>query len=123
MAYRYPTLDELAASDAEREAAKTSAGAQQQGTAWGSGIGSVLGGAAGLLPLLAGPAGAALLPMTVPLGATLGGGLGGAIGGSVGEAQANAADEALSGPELERAKKLQAIKDREEALAALEAVR
>lgn len=116
--YRYPTADELAPTEKERQAARTAAGAQQTGAAWGSGIGGVAGGALGALGLLV----PGLGEVTIPAGIAAGAGLGGAIGGSIGSGAAENADAVLSAGELARQKKVTALQLRQQALDRLEGV-
>lgn len=114
--YRYPTADELAPTEDELKAARDAAGAQQTDSAWGSGIGTVLGGLAGLAPLLAGPAGVPLLAVTEPAGLTMGGAVGSTIGGMIGSDTANKAENELQKGEIERQKKVTALQLRNQAL-------
>jgi len=87
-------------SPQELAAAKTSAGAQGQGSAWGTGIGTAIG--AGLGALGSAASFGTLAPVLIPAGAGIGGALGGAIGGSVGGAQADEADKTLMAADLKR---------------------
>ena len=91
-------MRDMAPSPEEIEAAKVAESAGPTGTAWGSGIGSVLGGAAGLgvsALLGAGTAGAGLVsaPELIAAGAGVGGGLGGAAGGAIGGYFADEAED------------------------------
>lgn len=112
--FRYPTADELEPTEEERAAARKSAGAQQTASAWGSGIGTVLGGLAGLTPLLAGQP--ELLAATLPAGLSAGASIGNTVGGLVGGAEADKADKQLSEAELQRQKRLAELQLHDEAL-------
>lgn len=81
---------ELLPTDDELSYAQTAAQAQPEGDAIGSTIGSVAGGAIGLLGLLGGPAVAGI---TVPLGMAAGGAVGHAWGSGIG---GSIADDAAS---------------------------
>jgi hypothetical protein len=87
-------LRDLAPTDEELEAAKRAESAAQDGSTWGSAIGTGLGAVGGGLlgtfvaPGLGTAAGAGL-------GASIGGGLGSAIGGGIGGMQADEAEETL----------------------------
>lgn len=117
---RYPKASEFEPSAKERAAARTSAAAQQQGSAWGTGIGGALGAGLGALGFFGGPGVGAI---TLPAGAAAGGALGNAVGGWIGGMQADEADEELRAAEMERQRKLAEMQMRQEALAQLKAVR
>jgi hypothetical protein len=117
MSYRYPDPTEFAPTREELDATRTAAGAPQTGTSWGAGVGTVLGGLAGLLPLLA--AQPELLPLTIPAGAAAGGALGSAVGGSVGGAVASGANEIVDAATQERNRKLAQLQMHQQALDAL----
>lgn len=113
--YREPDPDDFEVTDEERRAARTSAGAQAEKGAYGSGIGGVLGALAGgvlgtaVVPGLGTAAGAGL-------GASAGSAIGGAIGGQMGSDEASRADEVLSEAEEKRRRKLAEMEQRERAL-------
>lgn len=113
MSSRFPTADELEPSEEEKQAARTAASAQGTDAAWGSGIGTVAGGALGALGILGGPELAAL---TIPAGMTLGGTVGNALGGQIGGDAAHNASDTLSADEAERQKKVTEVQLREDAL-------
>lgn len=116
--YRFPTDEELMPSEAELEAQRKAASAPGQDQAWGSGIGSILGG--GLGALLSIPTGGSLAPVLIPAGLGVGAAIGGAAGGAIGNSEASAATDELNAAELERQKKIAALKMRQDALDALE---
>ncbi len=91
---------DMGPSPQELAAAKTSARAPGEASAWGAGIGTALGAAGGALASI--PSFGTLAPVLIPAGAGLGGALGGAIGGSVGSAQADQADKTVQAGELAR---------------------
>lgn len=113
---RYPTLDELAATEEEKAAARKVATAPGESQAVGGGIGTILGGALGALGIPLG-----LGEVTIPLGASLGGAAGGAIGGSIGAGDADKAQAVLDEAEQARQRKLTEMQLRQQALDALKA--
>lgn len=114
MARRRSRLRDLAPTDEEIRASRTAGSAAQDGSTWGSAIGTGLGAVGGgLLGTLAGPglgtaAGAGL-------GASVGGGLGSAIGGALGGAQADEAQDTLDEAALKRQEELEEAQLLEEA--------
>lgn len=119
MSYRYPTDEELLPTAAELEKQRKAAAAPGEKGAWGGALGTIAGGALGAL--LSVPSFGSLAPVLIPAGAGAGGAIGGAIGGSVGGAEADAAEQDLETADLERQKKLAALKLRQAALDHLEA--
>lgn len=110
------TPKDFEVSDAERQAARTSAEGGAGARTAGSTIGSLAGGALGALGFLGGPAvGAA----TLGLGSSIGGALGGEIGGATAQGDIDEANEALSEFERKRQEKLAQYQLRQEALDAL----
>lgn len=100
---RRSRLRDLAPTDEEMRAARTAGSAAQDGSTWGSAIGTGLGAVAG------GLLGTAVAPGLgtaggAGLGASIGGGLGSAIGGHVGAQQADDAEDTLRDAEMEREK-------------------
>jgi hypothetical protein len=123
-----PTANDLIPTDEELAAARTASSAPQTGTAWGGGLGTVLGGAAGLgasalLGLGTGGVGLALAPELIGGGAAAGGALGSAIGGSIGNKMGQDAGDQLTAAQAKRQKLLDEDQRREEALAKLMATR
>lgn len=106
MARRRSRLRDLAPTQAEIEAARTAGSAAQDGSTWGSAIGTGIGAVGGgILGTLAGPglgtaAGAGL-------GASVGGGIGSAIGGHLGSQKADEAEDKLRDAEVERQKAIE----------------
>ena len=106
MARRRSYLRDLAPSRDELEAAKTAETAAQDGSTWGSAIGTGIGAVGGGLlgsfvaPGLGTAAGASL-------GAGVGGSLGSAVGGAMGAGKADQAEEKLRDADLERQKALE----------------
>jgi cation transporter-like permease len=118
--YRYPTEGELTPSADELARARKAAAAPGESTAIGGATGSVLGGALGAL--ISAPSFGTLAPILIPAGAGLGGTVGSAIGGSIGNSEAEKDNAALDAAEMERQKKLAALKLRQEALDHLESI-
>lgn len=116
MPYKRLTPADLEPSDEEKRAARVSAEGGAGKRSIGSTIGSVAGGALGALGFLGGPA---LGAATMGAGVGLGGSIGGEIGGAAAEDELAAADETLSEGEMERRKRIESYRLRQEALDAL----
>jgi hypothetical protein len=108
----YPTARELQVSDKEKQAARTAAGAQGTGAAWGAGIGTAAGAGIGALGLLV----PGLAAATIPAGAAAGGALGGAIGSSVGGAVAEDAEDSAGASAMGRDRRVTEAELRKRAL-------
>lgn len=113
---------DIGMSAAERHALRRR-GAQQEKAGIGGAVGTGLGTVAGLLPLLAGPAGAAMLQYTLPAGAAAGGALGTAVGGELGAAETASANRVLGAADARRQRKLTEEELRERAFDRLRSVR
>lgn len=113
----YAGVGDLLPSEQELEAQRRATAAPGESAAWGSGIGTLLGGVAG--GLLSIPSGGSLAPVLIPAGMGAGGALGGAVGGAVGNSQADAAGKTLDAAALRRQRQLQQLQEHQDALDAL----
>lgn len=119
MAPRRLTPADLDATEEEKRAARIAAEGGAGARGLGSTIGSAAGGALGALGFLVPGAGAALGPALISAGSGLGGMAGDAIGGKLAEGDLEDAEETLSAAELQRRKRMEAYRLRQEALGEL----
>lgn len=119
MAPRRLTPADLEATEEEKRAARVAAEGGQGAAALGQTIGSVGGGALGALGFLVPGAGAALGPAGIAAGSALGGQLGGMIGAETQRGAVENAEDELSEAEMQRRKRVEAYKLRQDALDSL----